>query len=167
MFLFMKAYVFHLALVRYNHYVEGLFGGKKPLLRGATLWKVRSLVNRQRVIDLQLVMFESYEIFLYFSRFVFYIERGRQFNHNYVKGVKFIAQEDFIAEEFKESLGSHHASTFFSGLYVRHFFGLGLPVCFFGSSQFWKFTALYFLYFVHSFIQKSPKKFIFAKSWVS
>lgn len=113
---------------------------------------------------------ESYEIFLFFSRFVFYIERGHTFEYKYPKrklrGLS-IENEDLVAEVCEEWPGNHNVSTVFGGLYSRHIFSLFLPVSFFGSSDFWKFTSFYFLYFVHSFIQKSPKKFTFTKSWVS
>lgn len=124
----MKGYVFHLAVARYNHYVEGLFAGAKPLLRGVTTWKVRLLAPRRRVLDFRLLVWEYYEILLYFSRFVFYIERGRGYDYNYTKGPSFVAKEAFIAEDAKESLGWSKASTFFGGLFSRHFFGLAFPV---------------------------------------
>lgn len=167
MLLFLKYYVFHLAVVRHNHYVEGLFGGTKPLLRGATVWQFRLLALRQKTLDFGLVLLESFEISLFFSRFVFFLERGRDYDFDYARGARFIEKEDYIAEEDLGDLGRPGASMFFGGFHSRHFFGLAVPVSYLNSFSFWKSSGLSYMYFVYSHIQASPKKFAFTKSWVS
>lgn len=125
-----------MAIVRYNHYIEGVHAGAKPLLRGAAIWKLR-FESRTSARDYKMRFFEYFGIFLYFGRFVFFKDRGSIAVEGKGRKAKAVAEEDGAI--FIKELTPHRLirSTHFVSLQDRRFSELFcLPERYFGSLNF-------------------------------
>lgn len=76
-FLYAKSYLYHLAVLRYNSYVEGTFAGRKPLLRAAAISKFRFL-DRHTTKDFKSYIHERFGLFLATGRFIVYKDRVKK-----------------------------------------------------------------------------------------
>lgn len=185
-FLYAKSYLYHLAMVRYNHYVEGAFAGAhKPLLRAVVIGKYR-LWGRVRPTpeDFKSYIQERFAIFLYTGRFIFFKDRVK--NESTTKyrtfKTKFYITEDIESDanivspaRWRAELPPEAEDLYDSYLFSYRFWlkhkslkALSdLHIGYVHSRHFWLHTFYYYFYFVHRYIQRSPKKYDFTYSWVN
>lgn len=199
-FLYAKSYLHHLTMVRYNNYVEAVFGGaQKPLLRAAVIVKYRR-GDRPWPKDFKYSLQEKFAIFLAQGSFIFFKDRVKKESTTafktfktkyYIKesleadahivaldrrwkrlplglGAADGAEEEEEGEEEEEAAADDavfYPSLLFSYRLWNNHKSLkalsDLHLRYLHSTPFGMYGFYYYFYFVHRYIQKSPKKYGF------
>lgn len=182
-FLYAKSYLYHYSVIRYNSYIEGAFAGGRPLLRAATIGKFRFLSDRHGTKGYKGYVHEMYGSFLSTGRFILYKDRIKK---NSSTKYRIMKKKYYITEELADDANivyptkvrqamyledDFYDGILFSYLYlIRHrsMQALGsLHISYLNSEEFFVTSFYYYCYFLHCYIHRSPKKYVFATTWVS
>jgi len=183
-FLYAKSYLYHYAVIRHNHYTEAAFRGERPLLRAASIGKLRFFLDHHFMKGFKGFVQERYATFLATGRFIIYKDR---INKHSTTKYRIMKQRYYIRESIDEDAnivrprkvrgslyregGLFYDSIFFSYLYLQRHSSVkalgSLHISYLNSPTFFKTSFYYYYYFVHCYIQQGPKKYGFATAWVS